>query len=241
MPQLVFCAKHFLLTYAHCEGRDGKPELDPHRVVEIVGNLGAECIVSKEDYPSREGFHYHVFCSFERRFRSRRADVFDVDGYHPNVLPSRGNEASGFDYATKEGNIVAGGLERPSGEGGRARTAGAKDEWAVITAAETVEELWELVEELDPKSMVLHFPAVQKFAEWKFRPLPVPYSGPDGVFDIAEYPALGEWRDSVFESEGGGESYTYGGGPPRGTPPPFGGSPPMGTTHLPPPVRVESF
>lgn len=204
MPSISFCAQHFLFTYAHCQGRDGKPPLDPHRVVEVLGDLGAECIVACEPYPQGGGFHFHVFCSFERRFRSRKADVFDVDGYHPNVVPSRKNAVGGYDYATKEGDIVAGGLERPSGVSGRRGDARVKDEWAEIAAAQSHEEFWRLCEELDPKSLVCNFPALQRFADWKFRPVKIPYATPDGVFDLTGYECLADWRDNVlFGSLGG--------------------------------------
>ncbi|AMH87706.1 RepA [Pacific flying fox faeces associated gemycircularvirus-10] len=209
MP-LAVNAQHFLLTYAHVEGNDDNPELDPFRIVDVLGAKGAECIVAREFYPNTGGFHFHVFCSFERNFRSRKADVFDVDGYHPNIEPSRKNAAGGFDYATKDGDIVAGGLERPSRTRGRTGTTGAQATWGEITAAESAEEFWRLCEELDPKSMVCNFPALSKFAEWRFRPIPVPYASPDGVFDTSGYPIIEEWRTSVFdEYSGRGESYTY--------------------------------
>lgn len=198
MPSIHFCAQHFLLTYAHSEGNDVKPELDPHRIVEVFEHLRGECIVAREHYPSGDGFHFHVFVSFKQRFRSRKVDVFDVDGYHPNVEPSRKNAAGGYDYAIKDGEVVAGGLGRPSGVSGRRGTTRDEDAWAEITSAESAEEFWGLCEELDPKSMVCNFPALSRFVEWRFRPLPVSYATPDGVFDLAEYEALADWRDNVL-------------------------------------------
>lgn len=205
MPSLAFCAQHFLLTYAHTEGRDGKPPLDPFRVVEVIGGLGGECIVARELYPTGEGFHYHVFVSFERRFRSRKFDVFDVDGYHPNVEPSRKNALGGFDYATKDGEIVAGGLERPCGIGGRRGPNRDEVVWGQITTAETRDEFWSLCDELDPKSLVCNFPALARFADWKFRPVKVPYATPNGVFDLTDYECLADWRDNVLFGGTSGE------------------------------------
>lgn len=208
MSRLNFNAQYFLLTYAHVEGNGDKPELDPFRIVDLLGGLGAECIVAREHYPGGEGFHFHVFCDFQRRFRSRKADVFDVDGYHPNVEPSRRDPVGGFDYATKDGDIVAGGLERPSRACGRGGASSTADKWGEITAAETAEQFWRLCEELDPKSLVCNFPALSKFVEWRFRPIPVPYASPDGVFDTSSYPALDQWRDSVWDGNHGGGEYS---------------------------------
>jgi len=188
MPQFSFNAKSFLLTYAHVENG-----LDPFRIVEVLGSLGAECIVARELYPTGEGFHFHVFCCFERKFRSRAADALDVDGFHPNIVPSRGNLRSGFDYATKDGDVVAGGLARPGG----GRTSAKKVDWATIVGAGSREEFFDLLEELDPEAMVRSFPAIQKFADWNYREEPEPYVGPDGDFDIASYGGLGEWVDQM--------------------------------------------
>lgn len=200
------CAQSFLLTYAHAEGDNAKLPLDPFAIVGRLGELGGECIVARELYPTSDGFHLHVFVMFERRFRSRKVDCFDVGGYHPNILPSRKNAAGGFDYATKDGDIVAGGLARPSGEIGRKGTDRTADAWGQITAAGSRDEFWQLLEELDPKSMVCSFSAVSKFCDWKFREVPIPYCGPDGVFDIAEYPDLGFWRDTFLPRGTGGKS-----------------------------------
>lgn len=208
MPSILFCAQSFLLTYAHAEGRDGRLPLDPFRVAEVIGNLGAECIVSREYYPTTDGFHFHVFCMFERRFRSRKIDVFDVDGYHPNVEPSQKNALGGYDYATKDGDAVAGGLERPCGRSGGRKPTRAEDAWGEIVAAESPAEFWLLCEELDPKSLVCNFPSLQKFADWKWRPTPVEYATPDGVFDFADYESLTEWRDNVLFGGSGGELKT---------------------------------
>lgn len=188
MPQFSFNAKSFLLTYAHVENG-----LDPFRIVEVLGSLGAECIVARELYPTGEGFHFHVFCCFERKFRSRAADALDVDGFHPNIVPSRGNLRSGFDYATKDGDVVAGGLARPGG----GRTSAKKVDWATIVGAGSREEFFDLLEELDPEAMVRSFPAIQKFADWNYREEPEPYVGPDGDFDIASYGGLSEWVDQM--------------------------------------------
>lgn len=211
MPSIQFCAQHFLLTYAHSEGRDGRAPLDPFRIVDKLGLLGGECIVAREHYPTGDGFHLHVFCSFERRFRSRKIDVFDVDGYHPNAKPSRKNALGGYDYAIKDGEVVAGGLERPSGVSGRRGTTRDEDSWAEITAAESPDEFWRLCEELDPKSMVCNFPALSRFVDWRFRPEPVAYATPDGIFDLADYASLCDWRDNVLFGGGRGKQCPPGG------------------------------
>ena len=58
-----FAAQYGLLTYAQ------SGELDPFRVVDHLGNLGAECIIGRESH-SDGGLHLHAFFMFERKFES---------------------------------------------------------------------------------------------------------------------------------------------------------------------------
>ena len=99
-----FNAKYVLLTYAQCG------DLDPWAIVNHLAELRAECIVGRETHADG-GTHLHCFAHFERKFRSRRADVFDVLGCHPNVSPTYTTPQAGWDYACKDGDIVAGGLQ----------------------------------------------------------------------------------------------------------------------------------
>jgi len=190
MPSFSFNAKHFLLTYSHVEGTSDRPALDPSEIVDSIATIGGRCIVGQEQYNDTGGLHFHVFIAFESKFRSRRADVFDVNGYHPNVVPSRGSPERGWDYATKDGQIVGGDLPRPSGDGDRS----AKERWTSIVQAESVEEFWRLLEVLDPQRLACNFPALQRYADWKFRVEPVPYESPPGQFDISLFPELGDWQ-----------------------------------------------
>lgn len=187
MP-FVCNARYFLVTYPHVDG------LDPFTVVEFFGRIGAEIIVGLEEYHATLGNHYHVFADFGRKFRSRRTDIFDVDGYHPNISPSRGTPDAGFDYAVKDGNVVAGGLARPSGVGNPTRAA----KWHTIVDAETRDEFYALCEELDPERLVCSFGQIQKFADWRYRVEPEPYTTPDGIFDLANYGDLSDWRDNFL-------------------------------------------
>lgn len=208
MPSLTFNAKHFLLTYSHVEGSDSRTALDANEVVAAIGRIGGRCIIGKENYNDTGGFHFHVFIAFESKFRSRRVDVFDVGGYHPNVVPSRGSPEGGWDYATKDGCIVGGDLDRPSA----GRDNSAKERWSSIVQAESVEEFWSLLEMLDPQRMACNFPALQRYADWKFRVEPQPYETPSGEFDLGLFPELGEWQLQL-ESTSSGKL-----GPPVGGP-----------------------
>ena len=98
-----FNARYALFTYPQCG------DLDPFAVSDHFSEMGAECIVAREAHADG-GTHLHAFVDFGRKYRTRRVDAFDVAGQHPNVSPSHGTPAKGYDYAIKDGDVVAGGL-----------------------------------------------------------------------------------------------------------------------------------
>lgn len=165
-------ARYVLLTYAQCGSLDG------FAVMDRISSLGGECIVARESH-SDGGVHLHVFCDFGRKFRSRKTDVFDVDDRHPNVVPSRGTPEKGYDYATKDGDILCGGLLR--GDCVRSSSDGTpRDIWTQITSAPNRELFWELCLELDPKTCATAFRQLQAFAEHHYRVIEPEYVTPDG-------------------------------------------------------------
>lgn len=184
-----FNCRYVLLTYAQCG------TLDEWAVVNHLSSLGAECIIGREDHADG-GTHLHAFCDFGRKFRSRRMDIFDVDGYHPNISPSRGRPGEGYDYAIKDGNVVAGGLTRPGSSG----TTTNGDKWSEIIRAESEHEFWENVERLDPKALCTNFGNLKKFADWRFKPEPEEYNHPEGInFIDGMVSELVSWREQSLD------------------------------------------
>lgn len=183
-----FNSRYVLLTYAQSGG------LSEWTVLEHISGLGAECIIGREDHADG-GTHLHVFCDFGRKFRSRRADIFDVDGCHANIVPSQGRPEGGWDYAVKHGDVVAGGLARP-GSGGLPQV---ENKWSQIVSAESREEFLRLVQQLDPKSFVLRHRELLDYADRYFAEEREPYVGPDGIeFDLGVVPDLAGWgRESL--------------------------------------------
>nr|QVW56460.2 MAG: replication-associated protein [Gemycircularvirus] len=189
MPSFITNARHFLVTYAQCG------DLSEWAVLDKFTSLGAECIIAREQHEDL-GLHFHVFADFGRKFRSRKVDIFDVDGRHPNIKRSWGTPEKGYDYAIKDGDIVAGGLERPDGVHGSGKTF---DLWSQIAGAENRGEFWRLCEELDPKSLCCSFGQLSKFADWRFAEPDAEYRTPDGIeFDVHS----GDGRDSWVQESG---------------------------------------
>uniref|UniRef100_A0AAU6S5B1 Replication-associated protein n=1 Tax=Myotis capaccinii feces associated gemycircularvirus TaxID=3139979 RepID=A0AAU6S5B1_9VIRU len=188
MPTFVCNARYFLVTYAQCG------ELDPWAVNDHFAQLGAECIIGREDH-SDGGNHLHAFVDFGRKFRSRRSNVFDVDGRHPNIEPSKRSPQGGYDYAIKDGNVVAGGLARPSVDG----VVSAGDKWSEIVGAEDEQSFWAAVERLDPKALCTQYGNLRKFADWRYKPEPEVYEHPEGLdFELGMVPQLVEWGEQLL-------------------------------------------
>lgn len=205
-----FEAKYGLLTYAQCQN------LDPFRVVTLLSELGAECIVGRENHADG-GTHLHAFFMFEEKYATRNQRIFDIDGCHPNIVRGYGTPEKGWDYATKDGDIVGGGLERPC----RIRTNPQQDKWAEIILAESREDFFKLIADLDPRSLCVNFGNLEKYADWKYRPTIAEYSNPGGIsFPEERVHELNAWVDeNIFGNlngmtapmppRGGGEN-TYG-------------------------------
>lgn len=191
MPDFHCNAKYFLITYSQSAG------LDEWAVNDHFASLGAECIIAREDHVDR-GTHLHAFVAFERKFRSRRPDIFDVGGFHPNIAPSRGNPGGGYDYATKDGDIIAGGLERPGGGG----VSKASTPWHWIISATSGGELRELVRELAPKEAILRAREIEFFIGMEFAEERPPYVHPIGFqFELGMVPELVEWRRNTLDTD----------------------------------------
>nr|UBQ66236.1 Rep protein [crane CRESS-DNA virus] len=174
MPRFQFQSRYVLLTYAQCG------QLDAFRVMDVISALAGECIIGREHHEDG-GLHLHVFVDFGRKFRSRKADVFDVEGFHPNISKSYGSPEKGYDYAIKDGDVICGGLARPEPTSGGDGNGKTHLIWSQITQAETRELFWELVHQLDPKAAVTSFPALQKYCDWKYRYNPPEYESPTNV------------------------------------------------------------
>jgi len=179
-------AKYVLLTYAQCG------DLDPWKVSDHLSALGAESIVGRESHADG-GVHLHVFVDFGRNYSSRRTDVFDVGGYHPNIERVGSTPWKAYDYAIKDGDVCAGGAERPDESGSKSNRS-SDSTWSRILEAESADEFHRLCSELAPEHYVRSFGSIQRYVDWRYRPTVEPYATPEGIgFSIEGVEELVEW------------------------------------------------
>jgi len=189
-----FTARYALLTYSQVGDLDGQ------HIVDLLHRLGGQLVLGRESHQDG-GTHFHAFIHFDKRPNFKRADCFDVEGYHPNVSVTKGSPGSGFDYATKDGDIVHQDFERPAT---KKDTRAAQ--YATILNSESEEQFWENAATLEPGLVLKSFISLRAFANSKYKaPLQV-YQTPEGYqFRTDHLPELDAWvrRHLIGHEEGG--------------------------------------
>jgi len=188
-----FAAKYGLLTYPQIGDRDS--DRLAWEINDLLGNLGAECIIGRE-YHRDGGIHLHAFFMFERKFESRNVRIFDVDGLHPNIVRGYSTPEKGATYATKDGDVVAGGLDI---DGLRVEVSQPRNVWAEIILAVDRDEFFEACARLAPRALCCSYTQLRCYADWRYRDDPVPYATPSGLsFDTSGTPELAGWVQETF-------------------------------------------
>jgi len=174
--------------YVLCTYAQSGPDFDYWAVLDLFAQLGAECIISRESHADG-GIHYHVFADFGRLFSSRKTDIFDVGGRHPNILAIRRTPGTAFDYVCKDGDIVAGGLGRPGGDS----DWDPDSFWDSAAHCESAEEFLHFCDQLAPRDFIRGFTQFKAYASWKWDTA-ISYYQPEGVeYDTSAAPGLDEW------------------------------------------------
>lgn len=189
-----FAAKYGLLTYAQSDG------LDPWRIVNLLADLGCECIVAKELHADG-GTHYHAFFMHSDKLCTRNARIFDIDQYHPNILRGRKTPESMYDYATKYGDVVAGGLQRPDAIPPKTNS---DDFWRCVFDATTREETFRVAQESSVSLLGRYYFQVRAIAEAKTVQNPLHYVSPESLeWELGPYPELLDWCSTYLGRRGG--------------------------------------
>lgn len=192
-PFFVKNRRYVLFTYAQAG-----PDFDYWAVVDLFAELRAECIIGREPHADG-GIHFHVFVDFGRLFSSRKTDLFDVGGKHPNILPVFKTPAASYDYAIKEGDVVAGGLERP----GRDCDYDVDDFWAEAAHSHSGEEFLHFLDQVAPRVLITGFNSINAYKNWKWAVAPTVYTTPSGIdFDTGHAVVLSEWLQQAVLSSG---------------------------------------
>lgn len=182
MPRLQF--RYVLLTYAQAAG------LDTQALCNLFNELNAKYVIGRENHADG-GIHYHCFLDFGKKWRSSNMAAFDVEGYHPNISPSKGRAAGGWRYATKDGDIVAQTLDEPTGQ---SKGPTMQDRCASAISADTRAEFDRIMREELPDVLLRSYTSVKGYATDRFTEEKAVYQHPECLeVDTSAYPDLHEW------------------------------------------------
>lgn len=221
-----FRGQYCLVTYPRTP-----PEFDPWEISDGFTRFEAESIVARETHADG-GLHYHAYVDFGTKRDIRDAGrKFNFPGTGCNIIPhdkTRGSPAGGYDYACKDGDIVAGGLSRESlpGVGNTIQS----DKWIGCRNATTREEFLQEFGRVDFAKLCCSFGQISKYLDWRFRPVRAPYANPPGLLPLWDKwrAVFWWWQENLELWRGGGRyvSFTYGCAEPPGLRPDLRGHPP---------------
>ncbi|QCW23670.1 MAG: replication-associated protein [Genomoviridae sp.] len=191
--------RYALFTYSQCG------DLEPEAVGLMLSDLGAECIIGREDHADG-GIHLHAFAEFQPRLRKRGHVWADVKGFHPNIQPVTKTPWMTYDYAIKDGDVVWGGLERPpmTKKATHEAKEGSKAEaWLDLVNAESSEIFWRR-----KRCLVLYGPSRTGKTQW-VRSLGkhIYFGGLYSPGDAAKYMKSVEY--AVFDDISGGMKFFH--------------------------------
>lgn len=190
---LIKDAKFLLLTYSQVP--DSIESGMPMSIVLRASEKGAECLVGRELHADG-GIHFHAFIDFGgRRYSTRNQHDWDIEGQHPNIEKGGRTPWRIYDYVGKDGDIVAGGAERPP----ETTTPTGGDQWERVLDAPTRAEFLARLRECYPRVLVASFGSVSKYADWAYAPDPIQYQHPENYGSSLEgYDDLKDWVDDYI-------------------------------------------
>lgn len=198
-----FRSKYALLTYSQCQDLDGSS------IASHLDQLGATYVIGKEAHADG-GTHFHAFAMFPEKFTSSSERFADVLGVHPNIQLARKTPWKMYDYACKDGEVIARTLERPAESSSASRGRDTDDKWAAMLAAETPDEFWKTVRELDPGLLFRSFTSLQKYVEWWYTPRQAVYESPERmVLHLENHEAVSDWLRDEFATRNQGTSFFF--------------------------------
>lgn len=185
--------QYFMLTYPTVP--DG---FDTDELISILERLGCDYRIGRELHQDGKP-HFHAMLCFDDPYTDGDARrTFTVGTRVPNIRVRRTRPERGWDYVgkhagTKEGHYIVGEKgSRPGGDGdGSERPT--NDAWHEIVLARTREEFFDLATRLAPRQLACSFNSLSAYADWKYRPEPIPYTTPEGDWQVPD--VLADWVD----------------------------------------------
>jgi hypothetical protein len=165
----------FFLTYPRCL-------LEPITLGKHLETLATPkyCLVARELHQDGES-HLHALVIYTEKKNVRRADFFDHQGYHPNIVAPRDRPAT-VTYIRKENPTDDDLYEN----GDFLATVDKENAWRAAVDATTAVEVHRIISAAHPKEYLLHHDKVEYFANKKQRTLADYTPNIDDVFVLPD-------------------------------------------------------
>jgi len=172
----------------------------PSAIQRLINKLGGKCRIGRE-FHQDGGVHFHAFCVKESRFITRDPRKFDIEGYHPNILPIKRTPQRAWAYVAKDGNLVVDEIpEPPIGRTGK-RIAADTEVWInLINASASADDMLNNALKADPKRTIFSFNNIISAAKYYFPTTNyTQYTPPTGLcYEFADNPEIPIWVDRYF-------------------------------------------
>jgi len=178
-----FNAKQIFLTYSQCT-------LTKERVLEFFDErwtLEGHC-VSKENHADG-GTHIHAYFRFTRKLDLTGPRVFDIDGFHPNVVPNVRSPKKCLEYVQKDGDFIA-----SADIVAMIEKSGPKKTWKdLVEECTTRSDFMRAAFDYSPRDFVLNLERIEYFANYHYRDAVPEYVQPDYDWNVPT--ALTDWAE----------------------------------------------
>lgn len=183
MPRFQLNSKSLFLTYAQADN------LTKEYVRDFFLGLGGRYVLVAQERHSDGGVHFHVYCEFDRPFRTVDQRALDINGKHPNIQNPR-NKKHVLAYVKKDGDFIEHGDPILPRRG-----------WGEIIGESTDEgQFFDMVRTNYPRDFVLQHERLEYFARKHFARPVVEYQPDFTDFNLPS--DLEEWLNTDFKSKG---------------------------------------
>jgi hypothetical protein len=145
-------ARNFSLTYPQTT------ETFANRIVDFIQGLdNVDYYVIGTERHADGGFHQHVALGFTNKKNVKRADYFDIDGYHPNVQSTK-DVPAWVTYCKKDGDFITFGTPPAR-----------KRKWSEVFDAKDKEEARALIQEISARDYINNTDRIEYFLDFHFK------------------------------------------------------------------------